>query len=83
MKTHLVQLLSLALLGRAEGAVPPPNASHPASPSAAEGKTQVTAQVAHDAHDHAVSYACPMHPEITSDKPGRCPKCGMNLVPGK
>ncbi len=24
-------------------------------------------------------YACPMHPEITSDKPGTCPKCGMDL----
>ncbi|MBI3421226.1 MAG: copper-translocating P-type ATPase [Candidatus Sungbacteria bacterium] len=22
-----------------------------------------------------------MHPEIQSDKPGRCPKCGMDLVP--
>src|SRR5215204_520801 len=22
-----------------------------------------------------------MHPEVTSDQPGRCPKCGMNLVP--
>jgi hypothetical protein len=26
-------------------------------------------------------YTCPMHPEVTSDKPGRCPKCGMDLVP--
>lgn len=25
-------------------------------------------------------YTCPMHPEITSDKPGVCPKCHMNLV---
>jgi hypothetical protein len=25
-------------------------------------------------------YTCPMHPEITSDKPGNCPKCGMALV---
>lgn len=25
-------------------------------------------------------YTCPMHPEIASDKPGRCPKCGMKLV---
>lgn len=27
----------------------------------------------------AVVYTCPMHPEVTSDKPGKCPKCGMTL----
>ncbi|MFP8892488.1 multicopper oxidase domain-containing protein [Chryseobacterium sp. EZn1] len=26
------------------------------------------------------TYTCPMHPEIVSDKPGKCPKCGMELV---
>lgn len=25
------------------------------------------------------TYTCPMHPEIISDKPGACPKCGMAL----
>ncbi|MEK9148466.1 MAG: heavy metal-binding domain-containing protein [Candidatus Desantisbacteria bacterium] len=24
-------------------------------------------------------YTCPMHHEVVSDKPGKCPKCGMNL----
>jgi hypothetical protein len=27
-----------------------------------------------------VKYTCPMHPEVTMDKPGKCPKCGMTLV---
>jgi uncharacterized paraquat-inducible protein A len=24
-------------------------------------------------------YSCTMHPEVTSDKPGKCSKCGMDL----
>ncbi|MGZ2487135.1 Cu+-exporting ATPase [Rhizobium pisi] len=26
-------------------------------------------------------YTCPMHPEVVSDRPGDCPKCGMALEP--
>ncbi|MDP3543933.1 MAG: efflux RND transporter periplasmic adaptor subunit [Elusimicrobiota bacterium] len=33
----------------------------------------------HEAHQAGV-YHCPMHPAITSDKPGECPICGMDLV---
>jgi hypothetical protein len=32
-------------------------------------------------HDGEV-FTCPMHPEVSSAAPGRCPKCGMDLVPG-
>ena len=37
--------------------------------SAAESKTQ--------------TYTCEMHPEIVKSEPGKCPKCGMKLVPTK
>jgi Cu2+-exporting ATPase len=30
---------------------------------------------------HHQQYSCPMHPEVIKDAPGKCPKCGMKLVP--
>jgi Cu2+-exporting ATPase len=31
--------------------------------------------------EHHSKYTCPMHPEVIKDSPGKCPKCGMDLVP--
>jgi len=31
-------------------------------------------------HSHQ-QYTCPMHPDITRDMSGKCPRCGMDLVP--
>lgn len=33
-----------------------------------------------DTEDGKNIYTCPMHPEVQSDQPGNCPKCGMALV---
>jgi cytochrome oxidase Cu insertion factor (SCO1/SenC/PrrC family) len=39
----------------------------------------ITAQTRQTAEQKAGRYTCPMHREITTDKPGSCPKCGMAL----
>jgi Cu(I)/Ag(I) efflux system membrane fusion protein len=54
-------------------AATPPPASASASASAAPSAAP-TASAAH-------GYTCPMHPDVHTDGPGRCPFCGMDLVP--
>lgn len=44
-----------------------------------EGGWFVFAVGSHSHGDPPV-YTCPMHPEVRSDQPGECPKCGMDLV---
>lgn len=73
-----------------------PAAAEAATPPAVPGLSGETRDPApapgqpsgHDAHEapettsapHGSAYTCPMHPQVTSDKPGVCPVCGMSLV---
>ncbi len=67
----------------------PPAAATPAKVDKPHGDhhTKADAPAAHGHHgDEAKTattamYACPMHPDITSDEPGDCSKCGMALKP--
>ena len=34
-------------------------------------------------HTAGMTYTCSMHPEVVSDKPGKCPKCNMDLIEKK
>jgi hypothetical protein len=50
---------------------PPSAPMHAPTPSAATATSPSSAP--------AAVYSCPMHPEVRSSTPGKCPKCGMDL----
>ena len=51
------------------------------SEDASTGKESAAAQfLAVDSFAKAEQYTCPMHPEVRSEKAGKCPECGMKLV---
>lgn len=45
------------------------------------GKAQVWKAQGGSANKSGSQYTCIMHPEVKSPQPGKCPKCGMELVP--
>jgi len=48
-------------------------------PASAFEPTFNTDQVSYSDSTDTKTYTCPMHPDVISDKPGECPKCGMDL----
>ncbi|MEO6849242.1 MAG: heavy metal-binding domain-containing protein [Mucilaginibacter sp.] len=65
-----VMLMAVAILFSAATVF----AAHIINPVSDTTKTKKVKPVA------KVQYTCTMHPEVISDKPGKCPKCDMTLV---
>ena len=92
----LVGAASLALVScTAHFSERPPSLDDPSNPEAPEAAVRVLPSTVSEGseaprpqpppadgmhHGHAL-YTCPMHPEVVSEQPGQCPKCGMKLVP--
>ena len=47
--------------------------------TACQKQKEHQAEPASKSETKKVVYTCSMHPEVESDKPGKCPKCGMEL----
>jgi hypothetical protein len=69
---------------------PPPAASSaaldapPPAPAASSAPVERVARpkaAANAPPEQATIYTCPMHPEVRAPRPGKCPICGMELVP--
>jgi len=54
----------------------PSNGAPPAPSTAGQGHSHEPGAEP----QQAKPYSCPMHPDVTSEHPGQCPRCGMNLV---
>ena len=54
---------------------------HPSGETPAAGKNTETVDTHDHDHEEATFWTCSMHPQVRSDKPGKCPICSMDLIP--
>lgn len=84
LRILLVASLTLTFACKSEpaktesAAQPPPPTKSVATPPSTPADKGATA--GGPATDAATGYACPMHADVRSDRAGKCPVCGMDLV---
>jgi hypothetical protein len=90
----IVSLAALAACAPSELEVPANHPGHPAARTGETPKTTPLASTpappepataepsphaGHGEHEATATHACPMHPDVVSKEPGKCPICGMPL----
>lgn len=75
IQNRIACLATIAVLGLAACSGAPETTTAAATPPAAP-----ETPLEHARQHLNPLYRCPMHPQVTSDKPGTCPICGMQLV---
>ena len=54
---------------------------HSSGETTTAGENTATVETHDHAHEEATVWTCSMHPQVRSDKPGKCPICSMDLIP--
>ena len=81
MKSFLTLGLALASLTFAAGCSDNKSTTETTTTTPATGTTMAADSTSTRTPDAmATTYTCSMHPEVVLDAPGKCPKCGMELV---
>jgi Heavy metal binding domain len=75
----IVSAMTFAAIAKVGAIESPAVASHPLrDPNRPTGEHDYEHE-----QEEKQKYTCPMHPDVITDHPGNCPKCGMKLVPIK
>ena len=75
-------IVFLVACGSTETDAPPAAPERPMGAEGADHHLEAPADPAEtpSQDEKAKTFACPMHPEVTSHEPGSCSECGMDLV---
>src|SRR6476659_7602840 len=76
MRKHISAIIASALVLSVTHTVIAQHSHGEHPPSAATATSGAASEQA-----ETQKYTCLMHPDVKTDHPGNCPKCGMKLVP--
>jgi hypothetical protein len=74
-------MTTIVLLGLVAVSALLPACGNKESAEKAPQQQQPGAETPGGAAPAATQYTCSMHPEVKATAPGKCPQCGMDLVP--